>query len=373
MMKRILLLVLAMVTVLSATSCGRITQLVKDALEGAQESTPTSEESASPAPQQSKEQSESATSVTAPSVLDLPEDARYTATVLTVGGVEISYGLYRYYYRHIADSMAGEDSDYFKNNPDKLAELEERAIEQCQVVASYYLMAQKAGYTLPDEKELEEAFVEYVKTYEPMYPLYYGVSLADYLKQSYMTLSTYKTMFVVNEYLSEPIYNYLSDEKNGMLDLSQQALEKALEDYRCVKHILVGYSDGLKDEEALALAGTLAKQLREGGDIDALMKEYSNDYQQDGQNAYTFTYGEMVKEFEDTAFSMEVGQVSDPVKSTYGYHVIVRLEIDKEAFEKTQFKEIAVNNAFTAFVEGQKSTLLEVFEEQCTYEDLMAD
>ena len=70
----------------------------------------------------------------------------------------------------------------------------------------------------------------------------------------------------------------------------------------------------------------LAKQLREGGDIDALMKEYSNDYQQDGQNAYTFTYGEMVKEFEDTAFSMEVGQVSDPVKSTYGYHVMYFVE-----------------------------------------------
>ena len=369
MMKRILLLVLALLTVLSATSCGRITQLVG----GTQESTPASEESVSPAPQESKEQSDSDAAVSAPSILDIPEDARYTATVLTVGDVKISYGLYRYYYRNIADSMAGEDGDYFKNNPDKLAELEERAIEQCKVVASYYLMAQKAGYTLPDEKELEEAFVEYVKTYEPMYPLYYGVSLADYLKQSYMTLSTYKTMFVVNEYLGEPIYNYLSDEKNGMLDLSQQALEKALEEYRCVKHILVGYSDGLKDEEALALARDLAKQLREGGDIDALMKEYSNDYQQDGQNAYTFTYGEMVKEFEDTAFSMEVGQVSDPVKSTYGYHVIVRLEIDKEAFEKAQFKEIAVSNAFTAFVEGQNGTLLEAFEEQCTYEKLMAD
>ena len=57
----------------------------------------------------------------------------------------------------------------------------------------------------------------------------------------------------------------------------------------------------------------------------------------------------MVKPFEDMSFSMEEGAISDPVKSEFGYHVIKRLPIDKEAFRENEFLSVAVNTGFEKY------------------------
>jgi peptidyl-prolyl cis-trans isomerase C len=80
------------------------------------------------------------------------------------------------------------------------------------------------------------------------------------------------------------------------------------------RHILVKTEEEAKD---------LVKQLKAGADFNELAKKSS-----DSSNAHSggdlgyFSRGQMVKSFEDAAFALEPGQVSDPVKSEFGWHVI---------------------------------------------------
>jgi len=83
-------------------------------------------------------------------------------------------------------------------------------------------------------------------------------------------------------------------------------------------HILV-----TKQSESLAIA----ERLKSGEKFGKLAKELSIDSgsaKKDGNLGY-FTKGMMVKPFEETAFKLQVGEVSDPVKTDFGYHIIKRL------------------------------------------------
>ena len=92
--------------------------------------------------------------------------------------------------------------------------------------------------------------------------------------------------------------------------------------------------------EKTALAHDIVAQLEAADDpialFDQLMHEHSEDtglaYSPDG---YTTTKGQMVSEFEDTALSLKVGEISDIVESeVYGYHILLRLPLDPAEYRE---------------------------------------
>ncbi|MDD5646956.1 MAG: peptidylprolyl isomerase [Candidatus Bipolaricaulis sp.] len=76
--------------------------------------------------------------------------------------------------------------------------------------------------------------------------------------------------------------------------------------------------------ETLEEAESVRVKLAAGGDFAALAKEYSLDAgtRENGGDLGLFGRGQMVKEFEEAAFSLAVGETSSPVKTSYGYHVL---------------------------------------------------
>ncbi|MEM7398611.1 MAG: peptidylprolyl isomerase [Pseudomonadota bacterium] len=79
------------------------------------------------------------------------------------------------------------------------------------------------------------------------------------------------------------------------------------------RHILVETEGEAKDIKA-ALDG--------GGDFAKLASEKSKDKNAVDGNLGFFTRGQMLKPFEDAAFALDVDQISDPVKTSFGWHVI---------------------------------------------------
>lgn len=96
------------------------------------------------------------------------------------------------------------------------------------------------------------------------------------------------------------------------------------------RHILVESEDDAKK---------ILADLKNGGDFAAIAKEKSKDPgAAEGGDLGYFTKDQMVPEFSETAFKLEKGQLSDPVKTQFGWHII-KVE-DKRSKPVPEFEKV---------------------------------
>jgi len=128
-------------------------------------------------------------------------------------------------------------------------------------------------------------------------------------------------------------------------------------------HILLTYPDTAteaQEDSVAALAASLHDRIGEGEDFATLARSYSADpgSAAAGGDLGSFGRGEMVKPFEDAAFALEPGEVSEPVESPFGVHLILMVEKDvpplAERMEefRTLLRTQRVQEAESIFVSG---------------------
>jgi len=107
--------------------------------------------------------------------------------------------------------------------------------------------------------------------------------------------------------------------------------------------------------DALATAEKVRDLLRAGGDWAQLAAEYSDDSgtADSGGELGVVEKGEMIQEFEDALFSLELNEISQPVKTAFGYHIIQVTTID-EARQET-LEEVTEDIRSTLLSQKQKA------------------
>lgn len=266
-------------------------------------------------------------------------------------------------------------TDYVKSNV--LASVKQNLVLEnlAEEYGAALTAEQKAAIEASDQAYIdqygsEEAFEAELNKLGMRRETYDRVSASNYLYQNLYQL-----------YNTEGSKLYASDE-----ELALYAAEK---NYITADHILLTTKDtatgeALSDEEKAekkALAEELAEKLKNytGDDLASYFAQLADEYSEDPgretyPTGYTFTTGAMVPEFEAAAYALAEGAVSEIVESSFGYHILLRLPLDKaaaaDAVRETYFTDFFSDRVESAVI--ATSAEFDKLDPQVLYETIQA-
>ncbi len=208
-----------------------------------------------------------------------------------------------------------------------------KAIEQ--LINAYLLLkeAKRSGLEIPVE-DVENRVVDYMLQFN---------SEGDF--KNTLTNNNFDYSALRNQIRIELLINkYVKNSFPKNKDISYNELEEIYNKNQesFITHLMVKASHILikrTDEEGLQKAIEIRESIKCAEDFHKIAKECSECPSCcDSGNLGYFTRGKMVKEFEDIAFQLEINEISEPVKTAFGYHLI--MVTDKKDSYTARFEEV---------------------------------
>ncbi len=321
-------------------------------------------------------------------------DGKYTkdTVMLTVNGSDVTAEDLFFWMAQNADYVAGYYTQMgmemdWSSAMGQDATMGEHVKEQSKETAVLYniVAAQAAanGYTMTDEDRADyEADLDSAKE-----QLGGDKEYETWLKTMLITnegMERLSSVGVLYTHMMEGMFQDGGEQVATAEDLAQYAQDN---DLLWAKHILLMTKDAetgedLAAEDAAAKkaqAEELLAQLQGITDpeelsakFDELMNEYSEDTGlESNPDGYVFTAGQMVEEFENATRDLEFGQVSGIVETSYGYHIILRLDPAEAQEIQDGWANEQMDAQVQAWVDEAEVTTTEAFDNLST-EDFYA-
>ncbi|MDL2219437.1 peptidylprolyl isomerase [Ruminococcaceae bacterium OttesenSCG-928-O06] len=276
-------------------------------------------------------------------------------TMLTIGAYEVPFDEYRHYYLTLKASFeVYYGSSLWDDDPDGDKALILQDAVEAELVNLYAWLAIAAEY---DITLSEEDLAEIQDTLQQQKDEY-GDGFDAQLAAMFFTSEEAYLQVTEKQKLSEKAQT----EYREMLlaQHEEEIVEEADAEFAAnmisAKHILIMFNDEHDHEEedhdhdaavaeaeaaALARINEILWQIQASADplhtFDEMMVTFSEDTGlATSPGGYTFGEGEMVDEFYQAALALEEGQISQPVRTDYGYHILLRLPLSEEAIAENR-------------------------------------
>ncbi len=262
-------------------------------------------------------------------------------TVAVCNGYDIPYEELRFvtmYYKDYLEETHGkgiwDDPASAETYREELSNLVTKNLNQNYIILS---ACRQLGIST-DSKDIDNQIDEDIEALKEELAAE-GIEYEDFLQENSMTDHYCRFTLTVN-LLTSAIHETMLDQ--GLYRFSSKNVNDFMEyvetddSYVRVIHIYIENREGDDPAENLAEAQRISDELQAISDFDKRLEhmrtgiETSHDYSDASGNGYYFTRGEMNEIYEEAAFSLEVGEVSDPIVCSGGNFILMRLEREED-------------------------------------------